>query len=208
MAAPMLRDIAITPPRSGAAGSEVRVQECRVRCWTGRGATPCSVVADYGPTTAYGSTTPPTPPGGAHELLLGDLTPGVTYHLRLTATDPTDAPNPTQSQDHSWLQTPDLVPPGPSLTAIAAGSLTATGATITWTTDPACPNGQVNYATTPAGVETSPTVASESGSGTRTSHSVAITGLVASTRYYYRVFQVAPDGSSTLSALRTFVTTA
>jgi hypothetical protein len=39
-----------------------------------------------------------------------------------------------------------------------------------------------------------------------TSHSAALTGLVAVTRYYYRIFQVAPDGSSTLSGLRTFVT--
>ena len=207
MVAPILRDIAITPPRSGAAGSQGLVQECRVQAWTGRHATPCTVVAEYGPTTSYGTSTPPSPLGSFHDLLLGDLTPGTLYHVRLVATDPTDQANPTTSQDQSFVQTPNLVPPGPTLSAIGTTPAQTT-CSVAWTTAPACPNGQVNYATTPAAVDSSPTVASESGTGTRTSHTVSITGLTASTRYYYRVFQVAPDGSSTLSALRTFVTTA
>ena len=49
----------------------------------------------------------------------------------------------------------------------------------------------MNYSTSPT---LSPlSVKSETG-GTVTNHSTALTGLTASTRYYYRIFQVAPNG--------------
>jgi phosphodiesterase/alkaline phosphatase D-like protein len=203
VAAPLLRDVHLTVPRSGAAGSQGAVQEASVSCYTGRHATSCTVVAEYGPTTAYGSTTSPSPPGGAHTVQLGDLTPGAYYHFRVKATDPTDAANPTYSQDYTWTQPPDVVPPGPVVVVTATTGITTTGATVNWTTSPACPSGQVNYSTSPTLTPLS--VKSETG-GTVTSHSAALTGLTAATRYWYRVFQVAPNGSSRLSSLQSFVT--
>ena len=91
------------------------MQEASVSCFTGRHSTSCTVVAEYGPTTSYGSTTSPSPAGGAHEVQLGDLTPGGYYHFRVKATDPTDAGNPTYSQDYTFTQPPDVVPPGPTI---------------------------------------------------------------------------------------------
>jgi hypothetical protein len=201
--APILRDVQLTPPRSGAAGSQGRVQEALVTCYTGRQSTNCYVEVEYGPTTAYGTTTTRTPTGGYHATPVGDLTPGGYYHFRVKATDPTDAGDPTYSQDYAWTQPMDALPPGPTVTTGAVTGITTTGATVPWTTAPACPSGQVNYSTSPTLDPLS--VKSETG-GVVTSHSAALTGLTAVTRYYYRIFQVAPDGSSTLSGLRTFVT--
>ena len=204
MVAPILRDVSLRVPRSGAAGSQGAVQEAAVSCFTGRHATTCTVVAEYGPTAAYGSTTSPSPAGGAHEVHLGDLTPGGSYHFRVKATDPADAANPTYSQDYAFTQPPDAVPPGPTLIHQPVTAVTATGATVNWTTSPACPAGQVNYSTSPT---LSPLLVKSETGGTVTTHSAALTGLTASTRYYYRIFQTAPGGSSRLSSLQSFVTT-
>ena len=209
MAAPVVRDVLVRPPRSGALGSEGPVQEATVSCYTGRlgfpGATNCTVVAEYGPTTAYGTTTAPSPLGTYHEFPIGGLTPGATYHVRVKATDPADAATPAYSQDYAFTQTPNDVPPGPTIVHQPLTAVTATTTTINWTTNPACPPGQVNYSLSPT---LSPlSVASEAGGAAVTSHAVPLTGLTATTRYYYRIFQVAPSGSSTLSSLQTFVTT-
>jgi phosphodiesterase/alkaline phosphatase D-like protein len=136
-------------------------------------------------------------------VAVGDLTPGTLYHFRVKATDPADAANPAYSQTYRFTQPPDVVPPGPIIVVTATTGITTTGATVNWTTSPACPSGQVNYSTSPTLTPLS--VKSETG-GTVTNHSAALTGLAPATRYYYRVFQVAPNGSSRLSSLQSFVT--
>jgi hypothetical protein len=210
MVAPIVRDVELFLPRSGqdpASPAAVPLgSEAYVRCYTGRQATACYVEADYGPTTAYGTTTPRTPTAGAHQLALGALTPGVTYHFRLRATDPADAGNPTTTQNHSFTLTPTTLPAaGPAVSAIAAGTITATGATITWTT-PSAPNGFVLYATTPEGLDRAPTVFPETGGAPRTAHSAPLTGLTTVTRYYYRIRQPDAAGNVTFSPVQTFVT--
>jgi len=199
MAVPYLRDVTIQPARSNAAGSQGRVQEMLLTCYTGREATNCNVVVEFGPTTAYGTTTVQTPTGSRHQLPIGDLTPGATYHLRVKATDPTDAGN-------TIVQTPEVVyggAAGPTITVGAPTGVVSAGAVINWTTAPACPPGEVYYATTPAMATQLTKV--ESG-GTGTSHSAPLTGLTAVTRYYYRIRQTDPQGRVTLSGLQSFVT--
>jgi Purple acid Phosphatase, N-terminal domain len=201
MPPPILRDVGLEQARSG---SVTGLQEAWVTCYTGRHAEACTVLADYGPTTAYGSTSPVQAAASFHRVPLGDLTPGATYHFRLRA----DNGEQSVSQDYAFANTPGPLPPGPTVTLGAPTLITATGATVNWTTAPACPDGQVDYHPTVAGLVDAPLVASESGSGTRTAHSVALTGLTAATRYYYRVFQLAPDGNSTLSSIRSLTTAA
>jgi len=207
VAAPVVRDVLVRPPRSGALGSEGPVQEATVSCYTGRlgfpGATNCTVEAEYGPTTAYGTTTAPSPLGTYHEFPIGGLTPGAEYHVRVRATDPADAATPAYSQDYAFVQTPNEVPPGPTIVHQPITGLTATGATINWTTNPACPSGQVNYSTSPT---LQPLFVKSETGGTVTTHTAPLTGLTAATRYYYRIFQTAPAGSSTLSSLQSFLT--
>jgi hypothetical protein len=208
MVAPVVRDVELEPPRSGAEGSQGRVQEARVSCWTGRAATNCYVVAEFGPTTSYGTTTTQTPTGPFHRFVFGDLTPGTYYHFRLRATDPTDAGNPTTTQDYGFIQTPGAIPAGPTVTVGAVSAITATGATINWTTAAGCPNGRVVYGTSYAAVMVggSPTAYDEVGTTPRTSHSAALVGLTTVTRYYYRVVQTDYSGNTTTTGVNSFVT--
>lgn len=208
MVAPVLRDVEITPPRSGSEGSQQRVQDALAVCWTGRAATNCYVVAEYGLTTSYGSTSPQTPTGPFHRFTFGDLTPGVYYHVRLKATDPTDAGNPTYSQDYTITQTPASIPPGPAVTVTAPSGITSTGAAINWTTATAQPRSGIVYGTSYAAVMPggTPTAANEPGGAALTNHTVALTGLTAVTRYYYRVVQTDAAGNTTTTAVYTFIT--
>jgi hypothetical protein len=208
MAAPVVRDVELETPRSGGESSQGRVQEARVSCWTGRAATNCYVVAEFGPTSSYGSTSVQTPTGSFHRLVFGDLTPGATYHFRLKATDPTDAANPTYTQDYGFTQTPVAIPPGPTVTVGAVTAILATSATINWTTGAGCPNGRVVYGTSYAAVMAggAPTVSDEVGTTPRTTHSDALGGLTTATRYYYRVVQADYNGNTTTSAVQSFVT--
>lgn len=204
MVAPILRDVTLEVPRSGAAGSQGRVTEALVSCRTGRHATACYVEVEYGPTTAYGTTTPRSPDGPAHLLPVGGLTPGGYYHFRVKATDPTDVANPTYSQDYAFTQPPDVVPPGPTIVHQPTTAITATGATVNWTTNPAQPPGTVQYSTSPS---LSPLSSATEGAGNVTTHTRPLTGLTATTRYYYRIVQPGVTGGATVSSLQTFITT-
>src|SRR5260370_6572573 len=92
--------------------------------------------------------------------------------------------------------------PPPVISAVAAGSITSSGATITWTTNiPA--NTQVEYGTTTAygNLTTLDT-------NLVTSHSVPLPGLTASTLYHYRVRSTNTSGIPAISGDFTFTTVA
>jgi phosphodiesterase/alkaline phosphatase D-like protein len=203
MVAPLLRDVSLEVPRSGAAGSQGRITEAIVSCFTGRHATPCYVEVEYGPTDSYGTTTPRSPTGAAHELPVGGLTPGGSYHFRVKATDPTDAGTPTYSQDYAFTQPPDVVPPGPTIVHQPVTAISATGATVNWTTTPAQPPGTVQYSTSPS---LTPLLSATEGGGNVTTHTRPLTGLTATTRYYYRILQPGITGGGTVSTLQSFLT--
>jgi hypothetical protein len=201
MAPPVVRDVALVQPRSG---SVIRLLEAFVTCRTGRDAEPCTVVAEYGETAAYGATSTPSPAGGYHQVRLGDLEPGRTYHYRLVATQTGGAQETTTTQDYAFAQTDGPVPPEPVVAGVAVDQLTATGARVTWTTAEAEPAGQVNYGVGAPGGQT----ASETGTERRTAHAVALAGLTAATEYTYAVFQPGWRGNSHLTAPATFTTPA
>src|SRR5262245_25269096 len=208
MVAPVVRDVELEPPRSGGEGSQGRVQEARVSCWTGRASTNCYVVAEFGPTTSYGTTSTQTPTAGFHRLVFGDLTPGTYYHFRLKATDPTDVANPTYTQDYGFYQTPNAIPAGPTVTVGAVSSILATSATINWTTATGTPNGRVLYGTSYAAVMAggTPTSVPETGGVPKTTHTCGISALTTATRYYYRIEQTDNAGNTTLTGVNSFVT--
>lgn len=107
-------------------------------------------------------------------------------------------PNPPNATTPEW---PTIAAAG-ALTitvAAAAGSITATGATITWTTNRAS-DSTVSYGTTTG-------YGSQKGSGTLvTAHSIALTGLVTATVYNYRVYST--DGINSVSSANLTFTTA
>ncbi len=111
-----------------------------------------------------------------------------------------DATGNTATSSVSVTVNNPIVPP--AISAVSAGTPTSSGATITWTTDQAS-NSQVAYGTT-----SSYGSLSALNSTLVTSHSVTLTGLAASTTYFYQVqSQGALGGLATLGGF-TFTTAA
>ena len=119
--------------------------------------------------------------------MLSAASGGTTYSV--TASDPWSPPDPARypSQTKSATITRagmirlDFALGYPVITNVAASGITSGAATITWNTDITA-DSQVDYGTTPAyGQQTTldPSLV--------TSHSVALSGLLPSTLYYYRV---------------------
>ncbi len=104
-----------------------------------------------------------------------------------------------QAQPYS-AAAPDTTPP--VLSAIAAGSITASGVTIGWTTNEAA-DTQVEYGTTTTYGATTALNATMV-----TTHSQGLTGLLAGTSYHYRVKSKDAAGNLATSADQTFTTSA
>src|SRR5207249_12201461 len=90
----------------------------------------------------------------------------------------------------------------PLLSSVASSSLSASAATVTWTTDEAS-DSQVEYGPTSAYGQVSVLA-----SALVTSHSVGLSGLSASTLYHYRVKSRDAVGNLTVSGDVTFTTAA
>lgn len=84
-------------------------------------------------------------------------------------------------------------PPGPSISGVAAASITTSGATISWATDVGA-TSQVEYGTT-----TSYGTLTAVDSSLVTAHSTVLTGLSASTLYHYRVHSKNSSGVESIS---------
>src|SRR5581483_6941717 len=90
----------------------------------------------------------------------------------------------------------------PTISSVAAGGITSSGATITWTTNEAS-DSQVEYGTTTGyGSQTALNAT------LLTSHSAALSGLSASTLYHYRVKSRDAAGNLAVSGDFTFTTLA
>jgi len=89
----------------------------------------------------------------------------------------------------------------PVISNIAAGNITSSGATITWTTDESS-DSQVEY-----GLSTSYGSSTSLNASLVTSHSVSLSGLNTSTLYHYRVKSKDASGNLAISGDFTFTTT-
>lgn len=105
----------------------------------------------------------------------------------------------TRIGSFKMVSTPDTTPP--VISAVAAGSISDTQATITWTTNEAA-TSVVNYGLTTAYGSTASTT------GYTTAHSVALTGLTPQTTYHYKVTSADAASNSAQSSDYTFTTTA
>src|SRR5574341_291157 len=96
---------------------------------------PSTSVVDYGLGTSYGSTSTDATLVTSHSRTLIGLTASTTYHFRVRSADA--AGHASSSTDFVFTTSalPDTTPP--TLSNITAGSLTSSGATITWTTNEA-----------------------------------------------------------------------
>jgi len=160
---------------------------------------PADSQVEYGPTTSYGtSTILNTSPVLSHSVPIAGLNPTTTYHYRVKSKD--TAGNPQTSGDNTFTTTSAPDTTAPVISAIAAGTLTMTGAVITWTTNELA-DSQVEYgATTAYGSSTTLDATMV------TSHSAPITGLTAGTPYHYRVKSRDAASNLATSTDQTFTT--
>lgn len=143
----------------------------------------------YGTTTAYGGEVYDATPVTSHSVTVTDLDPNTTYHYEVLSVGNTS----TNDADATFTTTARTTISGVNASA------SATSVTITWTTNHAA-TGTVRYGTTPD------YGASESESGTETSHSITIAGLIPETVYHYRIESIGNSTATTADA--TFTTAA
>jgi phosphodiesterase/alkaline phosphatase D-like protein len=156
---------------------------------------------EYGLTTAYGAlSTLDATLVTNHTRTLSGLTPSTTYHFRVISKDAAD--NIATSGDNTFTTSavPDTA--APILSAIAAGSVTATSAVISWTTNEAA-TAQVEYGTTTAYGSTSAL-----DNTLLTGHTRTLSNLAPSTTYHFRVISKDAANNTATSGDNTFTTPA
>ena len=102
--------------------------------------------------------------------------------------------------DNNATSTRDIT--APAISSLAVGSITTTGATVTWTTNEAATSKVYVSATNPASTSSALTQVG----GLVTGHSVALTGLANNTTYYVVVMSADGSGNSSLSSQVSFTT--
>jgi Bacterial Ig domain len=151
---------------------------------------------DYGTTTSYGSSTTLDPTAvTAHSVGLGGLAAGTLYHYRVKSA----APGGALAVSGDFAFTTSLPAP-PVIGSVQVSGISASGATVTWTTDTAS-DTTVQY-----GLTTSYGSSASTG-GLVTSHSQALSGLSASTTYHFRAQSKDGFGQVSSSGDSTFTTT-
>ncbi len=170
--------------------------------WTTDEASDSQVGYRTGAATTYTFTTPSQTAGvTSHSVALSGLSASTTYFYVARSKDA--AGNLATSAEQSFTTaTPDTT--APVISAVAAGGITASGATITWTTDEAS-DSQIGYR---SGAATTYTFTTPSQTTGVTSHSVALSGLSASTTYFYVARSKDAAGNLATSAEQSFTTTA
>ncbi|OGS27358.1 MAG: hypothetical protein A2297_03000 [Elusimicrobia bacterium RIFOXYB2_FULL_48_7] len=127
---------------------------------------------------------------------------GSTYYFSVKAQNGASLQNSvTTSNGQVVLPAPADVTP-PVISSLSAGSLTATSANITWTTDEAA-TSRVEY-----GLTASYGFLTTLDASLVTSHSVSLAGLVVGTQYHYRVISQDASANIVTSADATFTTSA
>jgi hypothetical protein len=159
---------------------------------------PADSQVDYGLTTAYGTQTALDPtPVTSHTQQLTGLSPGTLYHFRVRSRD---AAGQLSTSADSTLAT--LVSGPPVISQVQAGSVTSTGATITWSTDTPS-DSQVAY-----GTSSSYGSSTALDSALTTSHGQQLSGLNPGTQYHFQVRSRDRYGNLSTSADYAFTTAA
>ena len=135
----------------------------------------------------------------SHSLELIELHPDTTYFYEVTSSDPTG--NTATSSIYQFTTADPADTTAPTISAVAS-TTEVTTAIVTWTTDEA--SDSAIYYDTNSGVDTSDL--SVQSTNDVTSHSLNISGLTASTTYYFLVSSEDASGNATTSNEYSFVT--
>lgn len=162
---------------------------------------PSTTRVEYGLTTAYGSLSALDATLAInHTRTLSGLNPSTTYHFRVISKDAAD--NTAASGDRTFTTSAAPDTTAPLLSAIAAETVTATSAVISWTTNEAA-TAQVEYGTTTAYGATSAL-----DNTLLTGHTRTLSNLTPSTTYHFRIISKDAADNTALSGDHTFTTTA
>src|SRR5581483_6636473 len=131
------------PVISGVAATSISASGASIQWTTDE---PADSQVDFGPTAAYGSSSPLAGAlVGAHVVQLNGLAPATVYHFRVKSRDAAGAIS--ASGDFTFT-TPNVAKP-PVISGVTASAITNSGATISWTTDVAG-DSDVEYGPTAA----------------------------------------------------------
>jgi hypothetical protein len=158
---------------------------------------------EYGDSENFGSlSTLSTALTTSHSVVLSGLTQNTNYIFRVKS-KPLGASVATISQNYEFDTLNHSIPvvAPANIISVSSGSVTNTGATISWTTDKGA-TSQVEY-----GTDTTYESSSTNTETLTTSHSVALSSLNSGTTYHYRVKSVDEAGNITFSEDYTFITT-
>ncbi len=138
-----------------------------------------NTVVAYGTTTNYGATSTNLSFVKTHSITLTGLSANTLYNFQVRSADV--AGNLVVSSNASFTTNTQADVIAPVISSVAVSNITASGATITWTTNEAA-DSQVVYGTTSAYGSTTTLDAT-----LVTNHSVVLTGLSSSTLYHIAV---------------------
>jgi len=175
---PPLGDDTTGPVISNIASSDI-TQDSAIITWDTDEV--CDSVVYYGTTTPPGSTKSDVLKVISHTISLTGLSENTTYYYKVKSTDCSgnSTVNDNNGSYYKFTTTPaDTTPP--VITNVASSNITYNSATITWNTDELS-DSVVRYGTTTALGST------KSDNAMVTSHSINLTNLSASTKYYYEV---------------------
>lgn len=155
---------------------------------------------EYGVSTSYGTTTDVVSlKVNDHNLNLSNLQSNMTYHYRVKSRDAAGNLGVSANYSFTTLAAPDTT--APTISSVVSGNVTATGATITWTTNESS-DSVVEYG------ESTSYGSTATDSTNVTSHNVSLTGLGSSKTYNYRVKSKDAAGNIATSQNYTFQTPA
>lgn len=139
-----------------------------------------------------------------HSLSLSGLTASKTYYFIVTSSDAAGNTATSSESSFTTLEETQQDTTAPLITNITAGNISSTSATISWTTDENTTSKVFYDLSTPLVVTSSTSFVQES--LLTTSHSINLTGLTASSSYYFLVSSTDGFGNTATSSEQSFVT--
>lgn len=157
----------------------------------------------YGTSVSYGSTTTKTTTAAtANTQALTGLTANTPYFYQVKAYD---AAGNTASATGTFTTLAIADTTAPTISGVTVSAITATGATVAWTTNENSSTKVYVSTATPVSKTTGSTVTT--GPTSVTTHSVTLTGLTANTVYYFLVESVDSSSNIGTSTESSFTTT-